>query len=60
MFNKDSAKVSFPWVAFLSQPIAHPTATLIVNPARFKKLYHIWLLENCFRHEIAARKFTNK
>jgi hypothetical protein len=60
MFNKDSAKVRFPWVAFLSQPIAHPTATLIVNLSRFKKLYHIWLLENCFRHELTERRFTNK
>ena len=49
MFDKDSVKVKFPWVAFISQPIGHPTATLIINPVKFKKLYHIWLLENCWR-----------
>jgi hypothetical protein len=51
MFDKDSAKVKFPWVAFISQPIDHPTATLIINPVKFKKLYHIWLLENCWKYK---------
>ena len=55
MFNKDFAKVRFPWLAFLSQPIGHPTATLIINPAKFQKLYHIWLLENCWRCELEVR-----
>jgi hypothetical protein len=53
MFNKDTAKVRFPWVAFLSQPIGHPTATLIINPVKFKRLYHIWLLEHCWAYELA-------
>jgi hypothetical protein len=48
MSGRDSAKVRFPWVAYISQPIRHPTATLIVNPLKFKKLYTIWMLENCF------------
>lgn len=58
MFDKDSAKVKFPWVAFISQPLGHPTATLIINPVKFKKLYHIWLLENCWKHESEVKSVS--
>lgn len=58
MFNKDAAKVRFPWVAFLCQPISHPTATLIINPVKFKKLYHVWLLEICWTYESEARDYS--
>ena len=58
MFDKDSSKVKFPWVAFISQPIAHPTATLIINPVKFKKLYHIWLLENCWKYESEVKSVS--
>jgi len=58
MFDKDSAKVKFPWVAFISQPIGHSTATLIINPAKFKKLYHIWLLENCWKYESEVKSVS--
>jgi hypothetical protein len=49
MFERDLPKIRFPWVAFLWQPIGHPTATLILNPFKFKKLYTVWMLENCLR-----------
>ena len=55
MLDRDSAKVRFPWIAFLWQPIGHPTATLIINPIRFKKLYRVWLLENCLEQQSASR-----
>ena len=66
MFDKDSAKVKFPWVAFISQPklarrlttIGHPTATLIINPVKFKKLYHVWLLENCWKYESEVKSVS--
>lgn len=51
MFDREIQKVRFPWVAFLSQPIGHPTVKLILNPAKFKKLYHVWLLEMCWMRE---------
>ncbi len=55
MFGRDSVKVSFPWVAYISQPIGHPIVTLIINPIKFKKLYTIWMLENCFRQDSIIR-----
>jgi hypothetical protein len=58
MFNKDVVKVGFPWVAFLSQPIGHPIAKLIINPVKFKKLYHIWLLEMCWGYESEVRDYS--
>jgi hypothetical protein len=58
MFDTDSAKVKFPWVAFISQPIGHPTATLIINPVKFKKLYHVWLLENCWKYESEVKSVS--
>jgi hypothetical protein len=54
MLDRDTAKVKFPWIAYLSQPIGHPTATLIVNPTKFKRLYRIWSLENCLRLELTV------
>jgi hypothetical protein len=56
MLERDTVKVRFPWVAFLSQPIAHPTATLILNPFKFKNLYHRWMLEMCFLQETAIKR----
>ena len=60
MFDKDSATVRFPWVAFISQPIGHPDPKikLIINPAKFQKLYQIWLLENCLRHETRIKNIS--
>jgi hypothetical protein len=58
MFNKDVAKVRFPWVAFLSQPIGHPIVKLIVNPVKFKKMYHIWLLEMCLTYESEVNDYS--
>lgn len=55
MSDRDSVKVRFPWVAYISQPIGHPTATLIVNPIKFNKLYTIWMLENCLCRESTLR-----
>jgi hypothetical protein len=55
MFDRDSVKVRFPWVAYISQPIGHPTVTLIINPIKFKKLYAVWMLENCFRQDSTIR-----
>jgi hypothetical protein len=52
---RDSVKVSFPWVAYISQPIGHPTVTLIINPIKFQKLYTIWMLENCLRQKSTIR-----
>ena len=51
MFDRDPAKVRFPWVAYISQPIGHPTITLIINPITFKKLYTIRMLKNCLRQD---------
>jgi hypothetical protein len=47
MFDRDRAKVNFPWVAYISQPIGHPDVKLILNPSEFQLFYHRWLLENC-------------
>ena len=60
MFDKDSARVRFPWVAFISQPIGHhnPKIKLIINPVKFKRLYQIWLLENCLRCEPRVKDFS--
>ena len=60
MFDKDSARVRFPFVAFISQPIEHPDPKikLIINPVKFKKLYQIWLLENCLRYETRVKDFS--
>ena len=58
MFNKDSAKVSFPWVAFISQPIGHARVKLIINPVEFRKLYHIWLLEKCLKSESEVKSVS--
>jgi hypothetical protein len=58
MFERDSVKVSFPWVAYISQPIGHPTVTLIINPIKFQKLYTIWILENCFRQDSIIRGYN--
>jgi hypothetical protein len=55
MFHRDLVKVRFPWVAYISQPLGHPTATLIVNPIKFKKLYSVWILENCLRQDSTVR-----
>ena len=55
MSDRDPAKVRFPWVAYISQPIGHPTVTLIINPIKFKKLYTIWMLENCLRQDSTVR-----
>lgn len=60
MLDRDTAKVRFPWVAFLSQPIGHPTATFILNPAKFQKLYHVWLLEMCWMRESVELKDFSK
>ena len=59
MFDKDSAKVKFPWVAFISQPIGHPTATLIINPIKFQKLYTVWMLEKCLKCESEMKSVSN-
>ncbi|WP_373544517.1 hypothetical protein [Chamaesiphon sp.] len=59
MFDKDSAKVKFPWVAFISQPIRHPTATLIINPIKFQKLYTVWMLEKCWKCESEMKSVSN-
>ncbi len=59
MFDKDSAKVKFPWVAFISQPIGHPTATLIINPIKFQKLYTVWMLEKCWKCESEMKSVSN-
>jgi hypothetical protein len=58
MFDRDAAKVRFPWVAFISQPIGHPEVKLIINPVKFQKLYQIWMLENCLRQEMKVRNFS--
>jgi hypothetical protein len=55
MFDRGSAKIRFPWVAYISQPLRHPTATLVINPIKFKKLYTIWTLENCLRQDSTVR-----
>jgi hypothetical protein len=59
MFDKDSAKVKFPWVAFISQPLGHPTATLIINPIKFQKLYTVWMLEKCWKCESEMKSVSN-
>jgi hypothetical protein len=58
MFDRDAAKVRFPWVAFISQPIGHPEVKLIINPNKFQKLYQIWFLENCLRYETRVKDFS--
>lgn len=56
--SQNSPKVPFPWVAFISQPIGHPEVQLIINPAKFQKLYKIWFLENCLRHETRIKNLS--
>ena len=57
---RDSAKVGFPWAAYLHQPLSHPkpSINLILNPLKFKKLYQIWLLELCLTREVPTKKFS--
>jgi hypothetical protein len=59
MFDQDSVKVSFPWVAYISQPLDHPTVKLILNPIKFKKLYRIWLLEMCLTREVETKNYQH-
>lgn len=58
MFHRDLVKVRFPWIAYISQPIGHSTATLVINPIKFKKLYSVWTLENCLRQDSTVRNHT--
>ena len=59
MFNRDSVKVKFPWVAFISQPIGHATVMLIINPIKFQKLYTAWMLEKCLKCESEMKSVSN-
>jgi hypothetical protein len=60
MFDRDSIKVSFPWVAYISQPIGHPIVKLILNPIKFKKLYWIWMLEMSLTRDIEAKDYDDR
>jgi hypothetical protein len=61
MFDRDSVKVTFPWTAYLNQPLTHPNPriNLILNPTKFKKLYQIWLLEQCLAREVAIKNYQH-
>ncbi|WP_146138302.1 hypothetical protein [Chamaesiphon polymorphus] len=41
-------QVRFPIIAYLWQPLGHDRVKLILNPIKFKQLYHRWLLEMCW------------
>jgi hypothetical protein len=58
MSERDLPKIRFPWIAFLWQPIGHPMAILILNPIKFKKLYMIWMLENCLYQNSAVKNYV--
>ena len=61
MFGQDSVKVTFPWTAYLNQPLTHPNPriNLILNPIKFNKLYRIWLLERCLNCEVATKNYQH-
>jgi hypothetical protein len=52
-----TAKVPFPWSAFLSQPVFNPKFKLILNPDKFQYVYHILLLESCLQRRCTADKY---
>jgi hypothetical protein len=55
MFDLNTAKVKFPLMAYLHQPIGHPVIKLILNLIKFKKLYHVWLLKICLSRKINSK-----
>jgi hypothetical protein len=58
--SEETAKVAFPWSAFLSQPVFDPNFKLILNPAKFQYIYHILLLETCLQRRCTSADKNRK
>jgi hypothetical protein len=51
MTPEKPVKLNFPIWAFLNQPLFNPNFRVILNPNRFRQLYHLQLLERCLQKQ---------
>jgi hypothetical protein len=54
MSEEKAVKISFPWSAFLSQPVFDPKFKLILNPHKFQYIYNVLLLEACLQRRCTS------
>jgi hypothetical protein len=56
--HHSEVKVSFPWMAYIHQPIGHHQITFILNPLRFARAYRVTKLNIAWQKADADSEFS--